>query len=82
MFTVRTASRKPIILDVSVNDVPFKMEFDTGASLSILSEATYHAIAKRSATPALESDVRLKTYTGEAIKVLGTVQGMLTRRQY
>ena len=72
MFTVGTNSTEPIILDVWINDVPIKMEFDTGASVSILNEATYRVIAETSKIPSLEkSDIHLKTYNGEAIKVLG-----------
>lgn len=62
---------KPIIQDMHINQVPIKMEFDTGVSLSILSAATYHSINEKTTIPPLEeSHVCLKTYTGEIIKVL------------
>ena len=38
MFPVRTRSCQPMVLDVSINGIHVDMEFDTGASLSILSE--------------------------------------------
>ena len=48
------------------------LEVDTGASLSIISESTYHSL---SVLPELNStDVTLHTYTGESIVVLGSLQ--------
>ena len=73
MFTVRTDATEPIMLDVCINGIPIKMEFDTGASLSIPSSTTYYAIAEKSEISALkESKIHLKIYTGEEIPVLGT----------
>ena len=67
-------SKHPIWLDFAINDIPVKMEFDTGASLSIISHQTYKQIAKNKTTnPIKESSVVLKTYTGESLKVLGEV---------
>ena len=72
MFPVRTTSCQPIVLDVSINGIHMDIEFDTGASLSILSEKTYQYIAQQTdISPLKESQVTLKTYTGEVIKVLG-----------
>ena len=72
MFTVRQEAAKPIILDVHINNVPVKMEFDTGASLSILSSNTYHSIEEKSSiSPLEESNTHLETYTGQTIPILG-----------
>ena len=72
MFPVRTTSCQPIILDVSINGIHVDMEFDTGESLSILSEKTYQDITQQTdISPLEESQVTFKTYTGEVIKVLG-----------
>ena len=46
MYTVNSSTGKPIILDVYLNDIPIKMELDTGASLSIISSTTYKAITQ------------------------------------
>ena len=84
MFIVQQDMVKPYILDVHINQVPIKMEFDTGASLSILSAATYHSIKEKTNIPPLEeSHIRLKTYTGEVIKVLGktTVSAKLSDQE-
>ena len=72
MFPVRTTSCQPMVLDVSINGIHVDMELDTGAPLSILSEKTYQDIAQQTdISPLEESQVTLKTYTGEVIKVLG-----------
>ena len=45
------------------------MEFDTGASLSLINKGTYQRV---SAHPLQHTNVNLKTYTGESISLLGT----------
>ncbi len=49
------------------------MEMDTGASISIISKTAYETIKKESACrdELQQSEVKLKTYTGEPIQVLG-----------
>ena len=72
MFPVHTTSCQPILLDVNINGIHVDMEIDTGASLSILSEKTNQDIAQQTdISPLEESQVTLKTYTGEVIRVLG-----------
>ena len=46
------------------------MKLDTGASLTIISEETYHTIAAQSLLQ--DSEVSLKTYTGYSIPFLGS----------
>ena len=47
------------------------MELDTGASLSIISEETFHSIAQPMDN--LQStDIALTTYTGESLNIMGT----------
>jgi len=75
MFTVEGNSPNPIIMQVDINQVPVEMEVDTGASLSLINKATYDRICSRSHTQALQkTDVHLKTYTGEALCILGTAK--------
>ena len=45
------------------------MELDTGAAVSLISQETWQSRLHK--IPLKETDVRLKTYTGESIKVLG-----------
>lgn len=75
MFTLSAKSTEPYQLDVILNDVPIKMEMDTGASLSVLNETTYQQIkAQTFAAPLQPTRCKLRTYTGENIQVLGTTE--------
>ena len=47
------------------------MEIDTGAGISLVSESTYREMWKDSPPPLECTDIRLKTYTGETLNVLG-----------
>ena len=50
------------------------MEIDTGASLSLISKATYDKLQSSATLPPLKSEqIKLRTYTGEEINVLGSV---------
>ncbi len=45
------------------------MEVDTGASLSIISEATYADLQSQGKTsPLVDTDIVLRTYTGEEVR--------------
>ena len=69
LFTFPSKS-KPIVITVQVNNATLPMELDTGASLSLISEATYKALS----LPALShTDIILSTYTGEKISPLGCI---------
>ena len=59
MYTVNSNTRKAIILDVYLNDIPIKMELDTGASLSIISSTIYKAITQQSLSSSLEKSTIL-----------------------
>ena len=57
---------RPIHVTVDINDISLSMELDTGA---VISEQQYKS--SLSTVPLLESEVVLKTYTGENMRVLG-----------
>ena len=58
-----------LTMDVAIDGQPLVMELDTGASVSIVSEVTWMKVLKGcSLRP---SPIRLKTYTGQSIQVLG-----------
>ena len=57
MFPLRTKKYKPTYVTVQVNNAPLRMEVDTWATLSVISNAT--------PPPLTNSIVRLRTYTGE-----------------
>ncbi|XP_072182146.1 uncharacterized protein [Diadema setosum] len=59
----------PMLLELGISQNNTVMEIDTGATLSIVSEATYRAWKHQ---PQLsQSDVVLRTYTGDKIPVVG-----------
>ena len=72
LYMITSSSKlKPYRVDITISDKPTKMEIDTGASLTIVSEHTL-----REQWPeliVLPSRVKLHSYSGEAIPVLGTV---------
>ena len=75
LFRVTESSAPPILFDVEVNGVIIRMEFDTGASISLISEETY-----RQYFPLVElspSKLVLRTYTTEPLKVLGYMQAQV-----
>ena len=62
---------EPIVITVNVNGTDILMEVDTGASLSIISEQTFRAIA--SPTDRLQStSITLTTYSGDNFHIMGT----------
>lgn len=69
MFSVVSTS-KPITLPVTINGRPVPMELDTGASVSVISESTYKTLLETS-MPLQPSSIRLRTYMGEGLPVLG-----------
>ena len=72
LFTIRTVQNnhmEEIMVTLFINDMPVHMELDTGASVSLVSEETWQRQLHE--IPLQETDVRLRTYTGESITVLG-----------
>ena len=72
LFTIRTVRNRPsdsILVEPEVNGVKLVMELDTGASISIISRRTWET--KFPDTVLKESNLPLKTYTGEKLQVLG-----------
>ena len=53
-----------------INNHPVPMELDTGASVSVISESTYNTVLKDT-IPLESTDIRLRTYMGEELPVLG-----------
>ena len=71
MYNLPGAQIDPIQVVVWIGDQELPMEVDTGASLSIISEQTYHSLIKAPAL--LPTQARLRTYTGEPMPVLGLI---------
>ena len=64
--------KSPYTVELSVNGAPLKMEVDTGAAVSLISEVTYKRLWKN--PPKLKpTTTRLRTYSGQQLVVLGTL---------
>ena len=74
LFTVSHRSAKPICVNLELNQTSLNMEVDTGASVSVISKDTYSKLWPSARAPPIESsDVKLQTYTGHTLPVLGTI---------
>ena len=72
MFVVCTNRVAPFTVRVEVEGDPLSMEIDTGAALSLISEATHSQLWPKGRAPMLEkSPIRLRNYTGEELKLVG-----------
>ena len=76
LFTLQAGSQnKPLVVAVKANNCDLEMEVDTGASLSIISEATYQSLWTAEFKPPLKTtDIKLHTYTKESLQVLGSIE--------
>jgi len=62
------------MVPVKVNQAEIKMELDTGASVSIVSETTFRSLWSRGhASPLQPSHIKLRIYTGESLVVKGSI---------
>lgn len=67
---------KPLKVEVKLDGKPLSMELDTGASVSLVSEATFRSLYKY--RPIRQSGVRLRTYSGEMLKVVGETEVLVS----
>ena len=74
-----TSGSKPIELKVEVQGKIIPMELDTGAAMSLLSEETYQKFF--SGISLQQSTVKLKSYSGEDIPVLGQMDVLVKYNQ-
>ena len=73
----------PMVVTIQLNQTPLDMEVDTGATASLISEQTYKSLWPAEKAPALQpSEVKLRTYTGEELKVLGAIDVDLGTQQH
>ena len=75
LFVVKSlqgSEDKGIFVEVTVNSAPLRMELDTGADVTLVSENTWRA--QLGSFPLKPTGVRLRTYTGEPLKVKGEAQ--------
>ena len=75
MFKLSNKGAAPYLLDVFLNDVSVKMELDTGASVSVITTATYRRIQQQAyVAPLQPTETKLRSYSGEYIQVQGITQ--------
>ncbi|KAL9984702.1 hypothetical protein ACROYT_G007028 [Oculina patagonica] len=77
LFQIHQEKPEPSIkVPVKVNGEQFSMELDTGASVSIMSEEAWKKNFPK--IPLEESKMKLRTYTGEALEILGQARVEVT----
>ncbi len=65
---------KPLSTTLTVNRVELPMQIDTGASVSVISEETYHLIWPATAAPEVQkTGIKLRTYSGGELEVKGAI---------
>jgi len=80
LYNVTSAKAEPIRITLRVNGRPMQMEVDTGAAVAVMGEALYKKIQMGLQPLTLtETATKLKIYTGEPLKVLGTTGKQLLR---
>ena len=72
LYLVQTERVYPIQVPVMIDEANVHMELDTGASLTIISEKTYHDTWPQSPPPLQPSGTKHHIYTGEELGVLGS----------
>lgn len=83
MYSMELASTPhvpPITQMLHVNEHLVKFETDTGCSVTVLSQAEYAKMDRMKRLPLNTSTVRLKTYTGQPVNILGTTKVKVTHK--
>ena len=73
LYHVLAGTAATICATVKVNGTNLTMEVDTGASLSLVSEATYRNLWHSNIPQPQPTEKVLSTYTGESLEVLGSL---------
>ena len=71
LFTLPCQQSTPLQANVEVEGHHLKMEIDTGVAVSIISDTTRTGLPHLLKLPLQPTEVKLRTYTGESIPVLG-----------
>ena len=74
MYNIVKEDSGCILSTVKINETIYKFQIDTGAAVSIMSEMTFKKLWVKVKRPKLQwSDIRLKSFTDELIKLLRTI---------
>lgn len=71
LFRVNDDRIAPVMVQLSVAGTNIEMEVDTGAGISLMSEATYSKLWPNNSPTLQKTEVRLRTYTGEPVVIVG-----------
>ena len=72
LFNVTCSPSKPFIVTLQIEGANVPMEVDTGASMTLISQATFNKLWSAEMAPTLNpTSSKLRTYTGEKIEVKG-----------
>ena len=71
---------KPIVVTLELNSKSVDMEVDTGAAVSLMSEATQKKLFPQAKLQ--KTTLRLQTYTAETLSVLGTLEVLVNYGNY
>ena len=72
MYVVGTDRLDPYTAEIEINGATLRMQVDTGAALSLISETAYPKAWPSGNAPVVQkTSVRLRTYTGEELKLVG-----------
>ena len=73
MYTMNPTSKsQPYVVNMEISGKLLQMEIDTGASLTLVSERTFHNYWPNIAL--LHIGVKFHSYSGECVPVVGTAQ--------
>ena len=79
LHAIRCRKQKAITVTPVINNIPVRMEVDTGAAVSIISEKTWrHSYPDTNWRP---SSVILKSYSGEKLSVCGETDVTVTYKK-
>ena len=73
IFSIESQAGTPIQVDLTVNQKHLTMELDTRALCSLISEQTYKATWPEEIPSLQQSAVKVHTYTGEQVVVIGSI---------
>ena len=74
IYSFHSSESQPLAVELQIQNVPVRMEVDTGASLSIMSHQTYSSTWSKGCLPPLKpTEAKLHTYTGERTDVIGAI---------
>ena len=80
LFNIRT-KQKPITVNISADGKNLRMDLDTGAAVSVMSERTYHSLWPQDGPSLQPTTINLRTYTGEPIRIKGSISLSVVHNQ-